>query len=140
MADPNRTESHLEHERLQHGGGIGRYVVVWIALLVGTTATFLLSKVHLGPFHLTVALLIAATKGALVALFFMHLWDQRGVNRLVLLTALVFVSLLIGLTVADSATRWPIANPPNPRNIGFEPPGAPRVRPEPKPGQLPGER
>ena len=42
----------------------------------------------------------------------MHLWDQRGANRLVFVTSLVFVALLIGLTVADYATRFPLANPP----------------------------
>ena len=56
---------------------------------------------------------IATVKGALVALFFMHLWDQRGANRLVFVTSLVFVALLIGLIVViDYATRFPLANPP----------------------------
>ena len=54
-------------------------------------------------------------KGSLVALFFMHLYDQQGANRLVFVTSLVFVSLLIGLTVLDNATRFPLANPPGSR-------------------------
>lgn len=110
MADPN--VAHAEHERLQHTHA-GRYLVVWGALLVLTVLTFYASKVHLpGGWHVTVALLIATAKGSLVALFFMHLWDQQGANRLVFVTSLVFVVLLIGLTVMDNATRFPLANPP----------------------------
>ncbi len=110
MADPN--VAHAEHERLQHTHA-GRYLVVWVALLVLTVVTFYASRVHLpGGWHIAVALLIATAKGSLVALFFMHLWDQQGANRLVFATSLVFVVLLIGLTVMDNATRFPLANPP----------------------------
>ncbi len=84
-----------------------------LALLVFTVLTYSVSRVHLpGPWHVTAALLIAITKGGLVALFFMHLWDQRGANRLVFATSLVFVTLLISLVIADNATRFPLANPP----------------------------
>jgi cytochrome c oxidase subunit 4 len=55
-------------------------------------------------------------KGALVALFFMHLWDQRGANRLVFLTSLLFVALLIGGVLSDNATRFPLSNPPGTEN------------------------
>jgi cytochrome c oxidase subunit 4 len=59
-----------------------------------------------------VALGIASVKGALVALFFMHLWDQTGANRLVFVTSLMFVALLIVIVLSDSATRFALANPP----------------------------
>jgi cytochrome c oxidase subunit 4 len=92
---------------------VGRYAIVWIALLFFTFLTYGLSRLHLGGgWGVVVALAIAATKGALVALFFMHLWDQRGANRLVFLTSLAFVALLVGLTILDNATRFPLANPP----------------------------
>jgi cytochrome c oxidase subunit IV len=115
MAD-QESIAHAEQELEHHTHG-GRYALVWIALLVLTVTTYLASRVHLpGGWHLTVALLIAAAKGALVALFFMHLWDQRGANRLVFVTSLVFVALLVGLTVLDNATRFPLANPPGALN------------------------
>ncbi len=127
--------SQEEQEAVTHGGA-GRYVVVWIALVAFTVATYLLSRVELGtPWHLVVALAIAFAKGTLVALFFMHLWEQRGANRLVLVTSLVFVALLIGLVVADNATRFPLANPPNERNMGWMPPSTEYPRPEPKPSK-----
>jgi cytochrome c oxidase subunit 4 len=44
-------------------------------------------------------------KGTLVALFFMHLIEQRFVNRMVLLISVLFIALLVTLVVADVATR-----------------------------------
>ncbi len=50
---------------------------------------------------------IALTKATLVALFFMHLWDQRATQRLVFLVALAFLVILGGLTLADGVARFP---------------------------------
>ncbi len=109
MADsvPGAHAAHDEHSHMP------RYFAVWAALGVLTVLTYSIARVHLpGAWAVTVALLIAVAKGSLVALFFMHLWDQRGANRLVFLTSLAFVALLIGLVIADNATRFPLANPP----------------------------
>jgi cytochrome c oxidase subunit 4 len=106
------SESHAEHEAAHHSH-FGRYVAVLASLLVLTVATYTAAKMHVTPpWNVVVALAIAVAKGSLVALFFMHLWDQRGANRLVFVTSLVFVALLVGLTLADNATRFPLANPP----------------------------
>jgi cytochrome c oxidase subunit IV len=102
-----------EHERVGHHSHVGRYVVVWGALLVLTLTTWALSRLHLpGGWGIFVALFIATGKGALVALFFMHLWDQAGANRLVFVTSLVFVALLILIILSDNSTRFRLANPP----------------------------
>ncbi len=109
MAEP---VAQHEHERLSHSH-VGRYLAVWIALLVLTVLTYVLARVQLpGVWAILVALAIAVCKGSLVVLFFMHLWEQSGANRLVFVTSLVFVALLIGLVIADNATRFPLANPP----------------------------
>jgi cytochrome c oxidase subunit IV len=108
-------DSHAAHDTSgAHGHShTGRYAMVWLALMVLTGLTYGLSRLHVaGGWSVVIALGIAATKGGLVALFFMHLWDQRGANRLVFVTSLVFVALLIGLTILDNATRFPLANPP----------------------------
>jgi cytochrome c oxidase subunit 4 len=92
----------------------GRYVVVWAALMALTALTWGLSTVHVPGFAgVALALAIAIVKGTLVALFFMHLWDHSGPNRLVLITSLIFVVLLIILPLLDNATRFPLANPPD---------------------------
>ncbi len=110
MADPNVAHEEQELETHSHRG---RYALVWVALLALTILTYALSRLHApGGWAVVIALTIAAAKGSLVALFFMHLWDQRGANRLVFLTSLVFVALLVGITLLDNATRFPLANPP----------------------------
>src|SRR6266511_996930 len=82
MADPNA--SHADATSGAHGHShVGRYAVVWGALLAFTFLTYGLSRLHIpGGWGVVVALTIAAAKGTLVALFFMHLWDQSGPTRL----------------------------------------------------------
>jgi cytochrome c oxidase subunit 4 len=129
MVTHTTRDSQTEHERMERAGA-ARYWIVWIALLVGTVATFLLSRVHLpSPFHLLVALFIACTKSALVVLFFMHLYDHGGANRLVFGTSIVFVALLIGLVVLDNATRFPLANPGRGPTLHLSSPGPDVLRP-----------
>jgi cytochrome c oxidase subunit 4 len=124
------------------------YVLVWVALIVLTATTYVTGRMHLGTWALPVALIIAVTKSLLVILFFMHLWEQKGVNRLVIATSFVFVALVISLTVADVATRFPLSTPAGapfgtdePTQIEEPPPlyqpgsgkeGEPRGVPQPK--------
>jgi cytochrome c oxidase subunit 4 len=129
-----------EQAAVHRHSGVGRYVAVYVALALLTLLTFGLHEVHLGAWSLVVALLIASAKSALVALFFMHLWDQPGANRLVLVTALVFVALLVGLTVADNATRNPLSNPHG-EVAPFGPEDAAvRTHPAPDTGQRPQQK
>lgn len=101
-----------------------RYYVVWIALLVFTAITVLVGRVHLGHgLGLVVALAIAFVKASLVALFFMHLWEHGGANRLVLVTAVFFLFLLLGIVVMDNASRFPLTNPPTDQTMRWQPPG-----------------
>ncbi len=104
--------THATAETEAHPGA-ARYVIVWVALLVLTLATYSAWRVHLPePWHLLAAMGIAVAKAGLVALFFMHLWEHRGPTRLVFATSLVFVALLIGLVLLDNSTRFELANPP----------------------------
>src|SRR3990172_9954963 len=143
MANPEVKNSLEEHARVGRARA-GRYWIVWAALLVLTVATYALSRLHLEhPWGLVVALFIASAKSALVVLFFMHLWDHGGANRLVFGTSVFFVVLLIGLVVLDNATRFVLANPGRGATLSREPPGpdilSPRFPPEPAaPGGVPG--
>jgi cytochrome c oxidase subunit 4 len=108
MSDHGHADASTAHSH------VGRYVLVWATLMALTALTWGLSTVHVHGFAgVALALGIATVKGALVALFFMHLWDQKGPNRLVLVTSLVFVALLVALPLLDNATRFPLANPPD---------------------------
>jgi cytochrome c oxidase subunit 4 len=102
---------HQPETHDQHPHSAVPYVVVWIALLVFTAATYLTGIQHLGRWALPLALLIACAKSALVALIFMHLRESSGATRLVFVTSLVFVGLLLFFTVSDVATRFTLATP-----------------------------
>jgi cytochrome c oxidase subunit 4 len=91
--------------------GPSRYVLGFAALVLLTGLTFALSTVDLGAWSLVVALGIAATKGSIITLYFMHLRDHGGASRLVLVIAVLFVAVLSLLVVADALTRFPSALP-----------------------------
>jgi caa(3)-type oxidase subunit IV len=56
----------------------------------------------LGQANIFIALAIAITKATLVVLFFMHLWDMGGVNRLVFVVSVLFAVVLIIGVFGDS--------------------------------------
>jgi cytochrome c oxidase subunit IV len=82
------------------------YIIVWVVLCALTFTTVMTGKMHFGFWALPLALTIASAKAFLVLAFFMHLWEQKGANRMVVVVALVFVLLLLGLTLGDVATRF----------------------------------
>lgn len=92
-----------------HGEGHAHHVVsmkvlagVFVALLVLTVVTYLVSLVHLGDLNLFVAMAVALVKATLVALYFMHLrWDSPF-NSVLLVAAVLFVTLFIGLSILDT--------------------------------------
>lgn len=88
------------------------YIVTFVVLCCLTALTFTLAHMDFGRWSFVIAMAIAFTKGMFVVLFFMHLYDQPGPNRLTMAIALTFVLLLITLTIADIATRFPLALPP----------------------------
>lgn len=101
--------AHAEEGREHHSAL--PYLLVWVALVALTITTYVTGRMHLGTWALPLALIIAVTKSLLVILFFMHLWEQKGANRIVIATSFVFVALIVSLTVADVATRFPLATP-----------------------------
>ena len=82
------------------------YFAIWIALLIGTALTVYASGIDLGPFNAAVALTIATIKATLVALFFMHIKGaSEKLTKLVVISALFFLLILLGLSLSDYATR-----------------------------------
>jgi cytochrome c oxidase subunit IV len=86
-----------------------RYVISYALLVVLTAVTYASARYNLGAASNVIALGIAVTKGTIVALFFMHLWDHRGANRLVFVVALLFVGVMISFVLMDLSTRFPLA-------------------------------
>jgi len=72
------------------------YIGVFVALMVLTVVTVGIAQLHLPtPMAVTIALIVAIAKGSLVALFFMHLSNERkAIYATLVLTVLFFVFLL----------------------------------------------
>ncbi|MCY1083463.1 cytochrome C oxidase subunit IV family protein [Archangium lansingense] len=88
------------------------YVAVWIVLVVLTVLTWVLgTKVKPGPYSLPTSLGIAVVKTVLVAMFFMHLVEQRGARRVVLPISVLFLGLLLGVSLLEAMTRIRMARP-----------------------------
>ena len=81
------------------------YILVFLALMVGTAATVWASHIDLGPLNVVVALTIAAAKAILVVLYFMHLRYTHRLNWVFLLAAVIWLALLVGVTMADVMAR-----------------------------------
>lgn len=109
IANESRQE---EHNMREEHHGAGRYWVIWGALLVLTLVTVITGRMHLPSFGLVLALVIATVKGTLVTLYFMHLIDHRGANRLVFGVSIVFVMLMLAIPLLDLGTRFRGSNPP----------------------------
>lgn len=82
------------------------YVTIWITLLCLTVITAAVSFVDIGPLNTVVALVIATFKALLVVLFFMHVkYTSEKFTKMVVVAAIFWLLLLLGLSMADYATR-----------------------------------
>jgi cytochrome c oxidase subunit 4 len=76
------------------------YITVFVALMVLTIVTVAISYLHLPvAMAVTVALLVATVKGALVACYFMHLISEKRLIYAVLLLTVAFFIALLALPV-----------------------------------------
>jgi len=83
---------------------VRKYVVVFVALLALTLITVTVSYLHLGTAAaITVALIIAAVKGSLVASYFMHLVSEKKMIYMALILTAVFFVVLMGLPLFHEA-------------------------------------
>ena len=92
---------------MSHGttGARRTWFTVYIALVLLTGVTVLVSYVNLGLMNVVVALLIASVKASLVALFFMHLKNEDRLVWGFALVPIAFLSLIILGTLVDTMLR-----------------------------------
>jgi len=81
------------------------FILIWAALLVLTVITVAISRVHLGPLNIWVALGVASIKSSLVIFFFMHLKQESKLFKICLLIMLVLLAIFIGMTFLDVLYR-----------------------------------
>lgn len=82
------------------------YYTIWIILLILTGVTAWISTVDLGQFNTAAALIIASAKATIVALFFMHIkYTSERLTKMIVISALFWLLILMGLSMSDYATR-----------------------------------
>lgn len=75
---------------------------VFVALLALTVLTVVVADLGLGAADLSVAMLIATVKATLVAVFFMHLIHDKGVNVLFFIGSILFAGLFLAVALGDT--------------------------------------
>ena len=80
---------------------IRRFLIVGVALAVGTVVTVLASYINFGTpgANIIVALIIACIKGFLVAGFFMHLVSEKVMIYTILIATVFFFAGLMYITL-----------------------------------------
>jgi len=90
----------------EHVVALKTNVAVWLVLLVLTGVTTSIAFVDLGSLNTVVALVIATCKALMVVLIFMHVkYASDKLVKVVVLSAVFFLLLLLGLSLADYSTR-----------------------------------
>jgi len=89
---------------------VRRYLLVFLALIIGTGLTVWASFIPMGSrgANIAVALLIASCKAGLVAGFFMHLVSERKMIYGILGFTVFFVTGLMALTIWSFADFPPL--------------------------------
>jgi cytochrome c oxidase subunit IV len=88
-----------------HVSPVRTYVLIFLALLVGTALTVWAAFQNLGPLNNVVMLTIAVVKASLVVMYFMHVRYSSRLSTMTVLTGIFFLLILFSLTLADYATR-----------------------------------
>jgi len=99
----------MKNHSLDMASHVRGYLIVGVALLIGTLLTVWASYIELGHhWNIVLALVIATTKASLVALFFMHLISERAMIYTVMgFTAFFFAGLMF-LTIGAHADYPPL--------------------------------
>src|SRR5437867_2503590 len=81
------------------------YILIFLALLVLTAITIVVSFFDLGRMNAIVALTIAVVKATLVILYFMHLRYSSRLTQVVVAAGVCWWILMIALTLCAYLTR-----------------------------------
>lgn len=84
--------------------------MVFGVLIILTIVTALTAQIDLGVLNVPLAIAIASSKAALVALFFMALKYDNPVNGLVFTLGIIFVAIFLIFTMFDTAFRGDLGN------------------------------
>ena len=103
--------NHDDHGHGAHAHSARMYWVTYMVLAACTILTYTAAQHNFGEWSFAIAMFIALVKAMFVILFFMHLIDHPGVNRLVLGVTILFLFFGILMVFADTFTRFPLSAP-----------------------------
>ena len=106
MTDPARS-STAAPEHAAHVMPPSVLLSTAAALMALTVLTVATSRIDLGEWNVVLALGIATTKAALVALFFMHLKYENKFQLVVLASAALFAVLFVAFVMFDTTQYQP---------------------------------
>jgi cytochrome c oxidase subunit IV len=99
-------DAHAAHDDIR--SHVKTYFMIFGALMVLTITTVAVSYLELTtPLAVTIALIVAITKGSLVAMYFMHLLHERKVIYWVLALTVVFFVFLMFVPMLTNTDRIP---------------------------------
>ena len=99
------THAHADHHH-DISGHVKTYFMVFGALMVLTIITVGVSYLDISiPLAITIALIVATIKGSLVALFFMHLSNERRIIYWVLALTVIFFVFLMFVPLFTNSDR-----------------------------------
>jgi len=99
---PTNPALHVDaHEIEEARKHMRTYLIVGTALMIGTVMTVWASRINFGSsdINIIIALVIAITKGFLVAGFFMHLISEKKMIYSVMVFTVFFFAALMYLTL-----------------------------------------
>jgi cytochrome c oxidase subunit IV len=88
-----------------HATSLRTYLLVWGALILLTLLTVWSSSLELGAWHTPLGLVIAAVKGTLIVLIFMHALEGGRLVWIMIAMVMLFLAILFGFIFCDYATR-----------------------------------
>ncbi len=92
------------------------YAKVLGALVALTVITVAAAGMDFGAGNTVIALLIASVKASLVALFFMHLRQEKPMNAIIFVSGLLFLGVFLIFCAIDLGSR-DVVRPPHPPRI-----------------------
>lgn len=81
------------------------YFLVFAALMVLTALTVIASRLPFGAWDMVIAMGIAIVKAVLVVLIFMHVLYSSRLTWIIILSGLIWLTVLIVMTMNDYLTR-----------------------------------
>jgi cytochrome c oxidase subunit IV len=97
--------------RTTHVTPVRTYLFVFLALIVLTISTILISRIELGEYNFVVALTIAVIKGSLVVWFFMHVNHSSSLTRLFVFAGLFWLAIMLVFVMSDYLSRGWLPGP-----------------------------